>query len=70
MLGVNEESNAYRLYDMEVADENTAEENISFASLAEASSSNSNKATNKRPPVSMRNYAIGEDFCEEDDEAV
>ena len=68
MLGVSE-SKAYRLYDMEVADD-TAEENISFASLAEVSSPNSNKATNKRPPVSMRNYAIGEDFCEEDDEAV
>ena len=62
MLGVNEESNAYRLYDMEVADENTAEENISSGSLAEASSPSSNKARNKRPPVWMRDYAIGEVF--------
>ena len=29
LLGVNEESKAYRLYDIEATDENTAEENIS-----------------------------------------
>ena len=58
MLGVSEESKAYRLYDIEAAyennnieaaDENTAEEN-------------------KRPPVWMRDYEIGEDFCEDVDE--
>ena len=79
LLGVSEESKAYRLYDIETADENkdieaadenTAEENISSGSLAEASSPSSNKARNKRPPVWMRDYAIGEDFCEEYDEAV
>ncbi|XP_022973629.1 uncharacterized protein At1g10890-like [Cucurbita maxima] len=38
-------------YDIEAADENTIEENISSVSLAEASSPSSNKARNKRPPV-------------------
>ena len=56
--------------DIEAADENTAEENISSGSLAEANSPSSNKARNERPPVWMRDYAIGEDFCEDDDEAV
>ena len=97
MLDVSEESKAYRLYDIETADENkdieaadenkdieaadenkdidaadenTAEENISSGSLAEATSPSSNKARNKRPPVWMRDYAIGEVFfCKEDDEA-
>ena len=79
MLGVSEESKAYRLYDIETADENkdieaadenTAEENISSGSLAEASSPSLNKARNKRPPVWMRDYAIREVFiCKEDDEA-
>ena len=73
MLGVSEESKAYRLYDIETADENkdieaadenTAEENISSGSLAEASSPSSNKARNKRPLVLMRDYAIGEVFFE------
>ena len=56
LLGVSE-SKAYRLYDIEAADEN-----ISSGSLAEASSPSSNKARNKRPPVRMRDYAIGEFF--------
>ena len=64
LLGINEESKAY---DIEAADE---EENISFGSLTGASSPSSNKARNKRPLVWMRDYAIKEDFCEEDDEAV
>jgi len=29
-----------------------------------------NKARYKRPPVKMRDYSIGEDFCEDVDEAV
>lgn len=70
VLGISEESKAYGLYDIEAADENAAEENISSGSLAEASSPSSNKARNKRPPVWMRDYAIGEVFfCKEDDEA-
>ena len=64
LLGVSEESRAYGLYDIEAADENTIEENISsssllqilkrkfpLTSLAEASSPSLNKARNKRPPV-------------------
>ncbi|XP_023535304.1 uncharacterized protein At1g10890-like [Cucurbita pepo subsp. pepo] len=70
LLGVSEESKSYRLYDIEATDKNIVEENISPGSLAEASSPSSNKARNKRPPVWMRDYAIGEDFCEEYDEAV
>ena len=69
LLGVSEESKAKRLYDIEAADENSADENISSGSLAEASSPTLNKARNRRPPVWMRDYAIGEDFCKEDDEA-
>ena len=79
LLEASEESKAYRLYDIEAADENndievadenndieaadenTAEENISSSSLAETSSPSSNKARNKRPPVWMRDYAIGKD---------
>ncbi|XP_022930163.1 arginine and glutamate-rich protein 1-like [Cucurbita moschata] len=46
LLGVSEESKAYRLYDIEAADENTAKENISSGSLVEASSPSSNKMEN------------------------
>jgi len=79
VLRVSEESKAYGLYDIEApdenndieaVDENTAEENISSGSLAEASSPSSNKARNKRPPVWMRDYEIGEDFCEDVHETV
>ena len=43
---------------------------VSSGSLEEASSPSSNKARNKRPTVWMSDYAIGEDFCEEDDREV
>ena len=72
-------------FDIEAAEENTAEENISSGSLAEASSPSlaeasspslaeasfpsSNKGRNRRPPVWMRDYATGEDLLEEDNEA-
>ena len=50
--------------------EEAAKENTFSGSLAEASSPSSNNVRNKRPSVWMRDYTIGEDFCEEDDEAV
>ena len=46
------------------SDIDAGEENISSGSLAEASSSSSNNARNKRPPVLMRDYVIGEVFFE------
>ena len=62
--------------DIEVAEKNTIDENISSGSLAkaispslaEASSPSSNKGRNRRPPVWMRDNATGEDLSEEDNE--
>ena len=120
LLGVSEESRAYKLYDptsqriiisrdvvfeedkswdwdktykesimcdlewgdreeaVDVFDENekmsesdieAAEENILSSSFVEASSLSSNKERNRRPPIWMRDSAIGEDLSKEDNEA-
>ena len=62
----NEEGSEYGI---EAAEENTAQENISSSSLAEASFPSSTKERNRKLPVWMRDYASGEDLYEEDNEA-
>ena len=57
--------------DIEAAKENISSSSLAGASspsLAEANSPSSNKGWNRRPPIWMRDSAIGEDLSKEDNE--